>query len=282
MHSGSFLHDMWLLTQSYVPIFIVFFGAMFCLIWRKLFIGLGLCAVSLSLYFYLSFGFNQVDKIDENLTVITFSLRSGNEQKIADINSIILSHSPDILLLQEGDKGEDFRNTLNNLFPDYQYISDENKRTALMTKLTVKESEFIGNIQKVIIEVGAEELLIYNFHAPKFFLNYENYQRFYSRLFTDINQSTIKKIIVAGDFNVTRNNLPRKILVSDYSFEGALSKYGSGFINTFPGPKHRIGWLGSLISIDEIYTKGISLKVGKTLNIKTGSDHKPVIAYMDL
>lgn len=282
MQSGSLIHDVWLLIQGYIPILIVFFGAISCLIWRKIFLGLGLCLISLSLYFYLSFGFNQVDEVDENLTVITFSLRSGNEQKIADINSVILSHSPDILLLQEGDKGENFRNTLNNLFPDYQYIFDENKRTALMTKLTVKESGFIGNIQKVIIEVDAEELLIYNFHAPKFFLNYANYQRFYSKLFEDINQSSVKKVIVAGDFNVTKNNLPREVLVSEHAFEGALTKYGSGFINTFPGPKHRIGWLGPLISIDEIYTKGISLKVGKTLNINTGSDHKPVLAHMDL
>lgn len=237
---------------------------------------------SISVFINFFYGFQDHHSVDKKITAITFSLRSNSENKIQDIGKVIRDYSPDILFLQEINKGDEFKDSIVINFPNYTFVSNDNKSTALMTLYPVNRVEFIGNIQKVSLEIKGEDVISYNFHAPKFFLNYMNFNRFYNSLLDDINSKENEKVIVAGDFNLIRNNTPRKKIESELNFKGALSHFGSGSISTFPGPGHKLGFFGSFFSIDEIYVKGIKISFGSTIDFNSSSDHKPVVAYLEL
>lgn len=273
-----------LLPYLITALSLLFSVVLFKLQWKKS--AFALLAFGMFFFAQLSFVLNTQNlpnyTDDQALTVVTFSLRSSNPYQIEDIQNLMSKHSPDVLLLQEFRNNAEQLEKLKKIFEGYYFATQADKNSLVVSKLKVMESEFIGNIQQVTLVHQGEKLRVYNFHAPKFFLNFNNYEQFFQQLVSLIQTNEHAITLVGGDFNITVRNEPRKVLTNSLGFKSGVHTYAHGPINTFPSREHKLGIFGALISIDDIYVRGVDVSYANILDMNSRSDHKPVLIKIKL
>ncbi|VVP27700.1 hypothetical protein PS900_04190 [Pseudomonas fluorescens] len=214
-----------------------------------------------------------------DLDMLSVSIRSSNP-RAKELLQQIIQDDYDIIALQEVSDTELISSVLKSR-PDYYGFYNKDKATAIISKFEAIEHSYTKNIQKVTLKVrGNQELTLYNLHAPKFIYNISQYNLFFHELITEVSDNAQRNIVIAGDFNSTKENYWRRLLGSSKGFTSAVHDVGKGWLATFP-TQHRVyGHLGSFLSIDDIYVKGLEVTAAKVLNQHYGSDHYPVNAQI--
>lgn len=242
---------------------------------------LALCSLFLAIgsYCLVMTGHRMVpdEHLRSAISVISASVYARNPapEKFYDA---ILALKPDVVFWQEV---PDVKDMLHNKQGAYFVAGQKQQGTLIFSRWPIQSQWYSGNIllARASLPDGKYVLLV-NFHAPKFFIDLAGYNKFYSALIDELRQFKVGAVIVGGDFNATEFNYWRR-LVRAYGFRSALQDDGSGWLGTFPA-SGRTSLPGiPLISIDDIYTRGVVPLRGEVIYDSAGSDHYPVRLFLN-
>ncbi|PID70126.1 MAG: endonuclease [Flavobacteriales bacterium] len=259
-------------------------------------------------YFYI---FDQNDAVTlskNNLSVLTYNVRKFNQYKWLatenvpeKIKKLITVEAPDVVLLQEYTKTEQFRLNYPYSYNHYNKIGKNKVQTGLAifskypiaNKASLKVVKYNSSIIYADIVKSNDTIRVYNFHLEslgidpkKNYYGYTKSKNIIKRLGNSFKtqqkevislKESIKncpyKIVLGGDMNNNAFSWTYKNLQTD--FTDSFSVMGNGFGTTY-------SFNGFPLRIDYIFADK-SMKVVSHKNYDLGlSDHNPIMATMNL
>ncbi|AOS97218.1 hypothetical protein AUP74_01787 [Microbulbifer aggregans] len=240
--------------------------------WRLAFVGIACIG---AVFVGKTFGVNTTKPDIDDVSIVSFSVRSGNNQAISDIGRV-LELAPDVILFQEVILNRALENVISEA--GYSICSFHSKASLIAAKRQITNCELHGNVIEVEVE-GYSNTKFFNIHAPKFFVDLETYNDFFEAVI-EIANTEDPNVVIGGDFNSLVTGTWRKKL-KKIGFVASIDELAAGFKTTFPASGRRLGVLPPLLAIDDIYVKGLTVVQSKVIYNNSGSDHFPIVAYIE-
>ncbi len=223
------------------------------------------------------------------LSVMSYNTWSRNRDD-ARIANVILSHQPDILLLQEVPPKVFGRvmDRLRDLYGGSRVYSayEHTLQQAVVSRYPVESSASLdekGKSQKVVLRSPSGPVTVFNVHPLRTGGWRYRYEQIASLLEEDVLREKAP-VVLGGDLNAPEHSQLYRLIAGH--LENAHREAGFGFGFTYPSPSVR--WLGlfpvpSLVRIDHIFFSDqfVALRAG-TIAESGGSDHRPVFAELGL
>lgn len=240
------------------------------------------------------------------LKVITFN-HWRNHPDLDAIAGWLEDEAADIVVMQQA-----YRRLSSMTEDDYPYFAFDGPRDSgsgrvLLSRYPIAESQSIifapeedRGMQRAVIEVRGEPVIVYNVHLsqpqreePRFsfgglgfpfryIAQYDESARNQQiRTLIDAVMQETEPTIVAGDFNTSDNALIYHELAA--VMHDSFREAGAGLGATWPVTKVRgLPALPPLLRIDYIWYRGDFRALSAALGPSHGSDHRPVIAQLEL
>lgn len=218
------------------------------------------------------------------LKVMSYNVWQEN-RNISAVAEVIKKEHPDILLLQEINKGriqiliEELKTLYSDGKPHLAYAPQMLQAVVSRYPMTPLEASLHkGRAQEVRLATPFGPITVINIHAYKFGW-LRRHQQMTALLGEDV--ATAKNpVILGGDFNTSDQSQTYRLV--DRYLKNAHWDAGCGFGFTFPSSSSRLKRKFSippLIRIDHIfYSSQFIPRNARTLNKSGGSDHLPVVA----
>jgi len=223
------------------------------------------------------------------LRVMSYNTWSKNRDD-ARIASVILSHRPDILLLQE--IGPEVLGRvvarLGDLYGggSIYRVYDPSLQQAVVSRYPAESSSSMsdkGKALKVVLRSPSGPIVVFNVHPLRTFGWRHRYREIAALLEENVLRETAP-VILGGDLNAPDHSQLYGLVAA--RLENAQREAGLGFGFTYPSSAVRLFGLlpvPSLVRIDHIFFSDqlVALRAG-TVEDSGGSDHRPVFAELGM
>jgi endonuclease/exonuclease/phosphatase family metal-dependent hydrolase len=228
---------------------------------------------------------------DGALKVVTWNIKLSQEidAAVTELVEAEALRDADILLLQEMDEigAEAIAQSL-----EYNYVyfpasvntrHDRNVGNAILSKWPITEAErlllpFENPVDqekrvaaRALLAVDGREVVVYSVHTETAWLGQAKRMAQFDTILEDINDRD-RHVIIGGDFNTA---LPSNVT----KLERRFAQAGLVRISTDTGPTFQLSGLG--LTLDHIFTKGLSVQLVETTEETPASDHLPVAATLN-
>lgn len=210
-----------------------------------------------------------------DIRIVTASAR-GQNRDMAALARTVLTHRPDIVMLQEVSDSAALLAAVETL-DRRQWHDASAGGLVTLSRWPVRKIDAAGGVLRVRIGAGATAITAWNLRAPKNYRDPLVNAHFHAALSESVEQQ--KPDIVAGDFNATPWNdgygVMRRRMINAFDQAGA----GTGF--TFPSDARRMGALFAFVRIDHLFlAPGWTARQAMVGSASHGADHHPVIALV--
>ena len=225
------------------------------------------------------------------LKVVTWNIKLSQEidAAVAELVGAEALRDADILLLQEMDE-IGVEAIAQSLKYNYVYFPasvntrhNRNVGNAILAKWPITEAKrlllpFENPVDKekrvaarAVLAVDGREVVVYSVHTETVWLGQTKRMAQFDTILEDINDRD-RHVVIGGDFNTT---LPSSVT----KLEKRFTQAGFDRISTDIGATFQLSGLG--LTLDHIFTKGLSVQVVKTTEETAASDHLPVAATLN-
>lgn len=211
----------------------------------------------------------------ESIRILSASAR-GSNRDMAALARVVLSHQPDIAMLQEVSDPRALIEEIETLDRrPWRHAAAGGLIT--LSPRPVSKIDAVGGVLRARIGSGAKAIEAWNLRAPKDYANPSINARFHAALADAIDRQ--HPDIVAGDFNATPWN--DGYAVTKRRMDSAFDQAGVGPGFTFPSPARRVGKLFAFARIDHIFlAPGWRAQEAVVGTASRGADHHPVMAVV--
>lgn len=210
-----------------------------------------------------------------DIRIVTASAR-GRNRDMAALARTVLTHRPDIVMLQEVADSAALLAAVETLDRRRWYDASAGGLVTL-SRWPVRKIDAVGGVLRARIGAGTTAVTVWNLRAPKNYSDPLVNAHFHAALSEAVEQQ--KPDIVAGDFNATPWNdgyaVMRRRMINAFDQAGV----GPGF--TFPSDARRIGALFAFVRIDHLFlAPGWTVRQAMVGSASHDADHHPVIALV--
>jgi endonuclease/exonuclease/phosphatase (EEP) superfamily protein YafD len=228
----------------------------------------------------LYWSWNVLSASDVELRVATVNATLGQADADA-IVAMVKDRSIDVLAVEEltpREVGALHAAGLDDELPYSELAPQQGVRgTGMWSRLPLSSAEPVAGLRshavRASVSVGSEPLWIYSVHpaAPGLF-DHSTWTDDMEALGRILRQ-TKGPVIVAGDFNATRDQRPFRDIEA-LGFKDAADQAGSGFVPTFPNGRLPI----PVVAIDHVMVRSSRLSaVSVTSVVVPGADHRALV-----
>jgi vancomycin resistance protein VanJ len=215
------------------------------------------------------------DQKAETLRLLSASAR-GNNRDMTALARAVLSHQPDIAMLQEV-SNEPALLAAIEAFDRRPWHHASAGGLIILSPRPVLKIDAIGGVLRARVGSGPKAVDVWNLRAPKDYADPSVNARFHAALADAIDRQ--HPDVVAGDFNATPWNDGYATIRQRMSSAFDQAGVGPGF--TFPSSARRMGTLFAFARIDHIFLapdwRAQEAMVGTA---SRGADHHPVMALV--